>query len=292
MRVTDTTSSDKFIANLQKITQRTTKLQTQIATGNKFETLSDDLNPALQTINIQSQIKKTESYQKNVTSARSYMESSLNNLSSITDQIQAIIAKVTSADNAINEGSLDSITQSVKDSLSAIVQNMNVKENGMYVFGGTNNTGDIVTLDANGKAVVTTEDISGKINVQVSKSTKIAINIPGSEVTSSGVFDAINNIIDTLSSGTIPSAAQQNALQTSYNSLIEVESLGGQTQNRLDDIDTILTTTKTNLNAQLVNTQKADTTKLSVDLENLNYYLQLAYKLLSESFSKNLLDYI
>lgn len=292
MRVTDTTSSDKFLTNLRKITERTTKLETQVATGSKFQTLSDDLNPALKSINLYSQIGRTESYQKNVTNAQSNIETSLNNLSSITDQVQIIISSVTSADNALNTDNYATMAQSVKDSLSAIIQNINVKENGTYLFGGTNNNGDVVTIDSDGKAVVTTEDVSGKVNVQVTKSTKIAINIPGSDIIDTGLFDAINNIIDSLVAGTAPDAAQQTALQDSYNKLLNVESLGGQTSNRLDDIESVLTNTLSNLNTQLVDTQGVDTEQLSVDLENQNYYLQLAYKLLSESFSNRLLDYL
>jgi flagellar hook-associated protein 3 FlgL len=292
MRVTDTTSSDKFLTNLRKITERTTKLETQVATGSKFQTLSDDLNPALKSINLYSQIGRTESYQKNVTNAQSNIETSLNNLSSITDQVQIIISSVTSADNALNTDNYATMAQSVKGSLSAIIQNINVKENGTYLFGGTNNNGDVVTIDSDGKAVVTTEDVSGKVNVQVTKSTKIAINIPGSDIIDTGLFDAINNIIDSLVAGTAPDAAQQTALQDSYNKLLNVESLGGQTSNRLDDIESVLTNTLSNLNTQLVDTQGVDTEQLSVDLENQNYYLQLAYKLLSESFSNRLLDYL
>jgi flagellar hook-associated protein 3 FlgL len=292
MRVTDTTASDQFLKNLKKLTERTTKIQTQVATGNKFETLSDDLNPALKTITLKSQIDRTGSYQKNITNAQSYIETSLTSLTSITDGIQTIISTVTSSDNALEEGNYETLTQSVKDSLSAIVQNINVKSNNMYLFGGTNNSGDIVTTDADGKAVVTTEDISGSVNVQVSKNTKLAINIPGSDIVDTGVFDAINNIIDSLAAGTTPTSDQQSALQDSYKKLLNVESLGGQKSNRLDDINTVLTTNLDTLNTQLTKTQGADTTALSTELENLNYYLELAYTLLGDSFNTNLLDYI
>jgi flagellar hook-associated protein 3 FlgL len=162
----------------------------------------------------------------------------------------------------------------------------------MYLFGGTNNSGDIVTTDTDGKAVITTEDISGSVNVQVSKNTKIAINIPGSDIVDTGLFDAINNIIDSLAAGTTPTSDQQSALQDSYKKLLNVESLGGQKSNRLDDINTVLTTTLDTLNTQLTKTQSADTTALSTELENLNYYLELAYTLLGDSFNTNLLDYL
>ena len=58
MRVTEGSMTDKYLYNQQKILNRKAKVQTQIATNTKIETLSDDLIGSLQSIKIQSQIKK------------------------------------------------------------------------------------------------------------------------------------------------------------------------------------------------------------------------------------------
>ena len=70
---------------------------------------------------------------------------------------------------------------------------MNTKYSGMYLFGGTNNQADPVSLDSNGNAVVTSGDISGEVKAQVSSASSIAINIPGSNITDTKIFTSINN---------------------------------------------------------------------------------------------------
>lgn len=284
--------SENYLYNYDKIIARKTKLQTQIANNSKIETLSDDLAGSLESIKIESQRKKTETYLKNVESAKDFMTASLQSLENVTGEAQKIMLAAVSAGDALNAQNYGTIAQTIKNSLNAIVQNVNTKQNDMYLFGGTNFQNPPVTIDVNGKAVLSTDDLSGEIKTQVSQNVKEAINIPGSKVLGTGLFESINSIIDSLEAGNEPTQTERTNLENAYKEILNLQSIGGTTINRIDDRNEVLKNQLTNLQELLVREQGVDVPALIVDLQNQDYLLQVSYKLLATAYPKSLFDFI
>jgi flagellar hook-associated protein 3 FlgL len=284
--------TDDFLYDNNQIQQSLVKVQTQLSTNTKIQTLSDDVGLSLNSIEWETQLSKSQTYSNNVESGKDFLNNSLSALNSMTTDVQNIISQATSANNALNSQNYSTIEATIKNYLSSIVQTTNTKYNGMYLFGGTNNQSDPVSLDSNGNAVVTSGDISGEVKTQVSGASNIAINIPGSSVVATGIFDSINQIINTLQSGQAPDETAMSSLQTSYQNLLNVQSTGGSTYNRLDNISQQLATQQTNLQTMITNKLKVDPAQLSIDLQNQQYLLQMSDKVLATTLSKSLLDYI
>ncbi len=293
MRITEGSMTDKHLYNQQKILNRKAKIQTQIATNSKIENLSDNLIGSLQSIKVQSQIKKTENYLQNVSTVSEIMKASLQSLDSVNTEIQKIMTLATEAENPINAENFATMAQSVKDSLSTIVQSVNLKHNDMYLFSGTNFQERPVTVDpVTGKAILSPQDFSGEIKTQISQNSTQTMNIPGSKILSSGIFDSLNGIIDSLSSGVVPTQAQKDDLNNAFKELLNLQSLGGQTVNRMDDMNKMLTNHKTSLDESYAKIHDVDVPALAMDLQYQDYLLQVAYKLLANSFPKSLFDYL
>lgn len=292
MRITEGYITDKFLFNNNKIAARKVKLQTQLATNSKIDTLSDDLAPALESIKIKSQVKKNESYAKNIEKGKEFMNASLQSLDSIAGEIQKIMVQTVNADNPLNLQNLTTIAQSVKNSLEAIAQNMNSTHNEMNIFGGTNYTSSPISIDVNGKAVVSAADFSGEVKVQISQNSQTAINIPGSKIINTGLFDTINNIIDSLAAGNVPSKTDTANLQTAYNEVLGIQSIGGEAVNRMDSINSLLENQRTNLKEVLIKNQEVDVAALVTELQNQDYLLQMSYKLLANSYPQSVFDYL
>lgn len=293
MRVTEGLMTDKFLYNQQKILNRKAKVQTQIATNTKIDTLSDDLLGSLQSIKVQSHIKKTENYLQNADTVKEFMTASLQSFDSMNTEIQKIMVTADDALNPLNVQNYGTMAQSVKDSLSAIVQGLNTKHNDMYLFGGTNYQEKPVEIDpATGKAIVSTGDFSGEIKTQVSRNASQVMNIPGSKILATGLFETLNSIIDSFTSGTAPTQTEKDNLNNAFKDLLNLQSLGGQTVNRMDDVNSMLSNQKTSLEETYSKIQDVDLPELSVDLQNQEYLLQVSYKLLSQSFPKSLFDYL
>lgn len=284
--------SENYLYNYDKIIARKTKLQTQIANNSKIETLSDDLAGSLESIKIESQRKKTETYLKNVESAKDFMTASLQSLENVTGETQKIMSAAVAAGDALNAQNYGTIAQTIKNSLNAIVQNINTKQNDMYLFGGTNFQNPPVTIDVNGKAVLSINDLSGEIKTQVSQNVKEAINIPGSKVLGTGLFESINSIIDSLEAGNEPTQTERTNLENAYKEILNLQSIGGTTINRIDDRNEVLKNQLTNLQELLVREQGVDVPALIVDLQNQDYLLQVSYKLLATAYPKSLFDFI
>ncbi len=292
MRITEGMMTEQYLSNYNKVASKVSQIQTQLSTNTKLNTLSDDVAGSLLSINIQNQINKTDTYMKNSQNAKSYMASSLSALDNMTSEIQKIMTQVTTAQNPLNQQNYPTILESIKNSLDSIATDFNTKQNNMYLFGGTNYNTPPVSLDAAGKAVATTADISGTVNVQLSQNVNTAINIPGSDLLSTGLLTAVNDIIDSFTANTAPTQAQIDALQNSYNELLNIQSIGGEKSNRIDDITNLLTSTKTNLESSQANVSGVDTAKLAVDLQNQNYIMQISQKVLAQTFPQSLFDYI
>jgi flagellar hook-associated protein 3 FlgL len=292
MRISNSMMTDNFLYNNNQIQQNLVKIQTQLSTNTKIQTLSDDVSLSLNSINWETQLSKSQSYSKNVDNGKDYINNSLGALSSMNTDVQNIISQATSSVNALNSQNYDTIAGTIKNSLSSIVQTMNTQYNGMYLFGGTNNQAAPVSLDANGQAVITQGDISGEVKTPVSGTSNISINIPGSNIVATGLFDSINQIINTLESGQAPDSKAINNLETSYQNLLNVQSSGGNIYTRLDNISQQLATQQTNLQTILSDKLGVDPAKLSVDLQSQQTLLQMSYKILATTLSKSLLDYI
>ena len=228
---------------------RKAKVQTQIATNTKIETLSDDLIGSLQSIKIQSQIKKTENYLQNADRVNEFMTASLQSLDSVSAEIQKVMVIAVDAANPLNVQNYATMAQSVKDSLSSIVQSVNTKRNDMYLFSGTNYQAEPVAIDSvTGKAIVSTADFSGEVKIQISQNATQRMNIPGSNVLNSGLFESLNSMIDSFTSGVAPTQTQKDDLNNAFKALLNLQSLGGQTVNRMEDVNQMLSNQKDSLN--------------------------------------------
>jgi flagellar hook-associated protein 3 FlgL len=292
MRVTEGMVANNYLNAEKKITEKQVKISTQLANNSKIQTLSDDVSGSLESISLYDQIKKTEAYINNSQSAYDFMDSSLNSLELASTQLQNIISVSQSAVNALNNGNSATMAQSVKDSLSLIVNSVNQKQNDMYLFGGTNYQDAPVSLDANGKAVLSALDHSGETKVQISTNSKEAMNIPGSKIFATGIFTAVNDIIDSLNGGTAPTQAQLDSLTAAYKEFANVQSLGGEKMNRLTNMKDVLSNQKTFYNDKLTKVQGIDTAALSTELSQQDYLLQVTYKLLANALPKSVFDYL
>jgi len=292
MRVTEGLVTNKYLNIHEKISEKKIKIQTQLATNSKIESLSDDIAGSLEAIRLDSQINRIKTFTKNAQSAQDFIEQSLKSLDQVTTEFQNIMVSVTNTGNVLNKDSLQTIAQSIKNSLSTIVQNVNTKLNDRYLFGGANYSADPVTIDSNGKALVSTLDHSSEIKIQITANVKESMNIPGNQVLNSGMFDSINGIIDTLAAGNVPSDAQKLALSSAYQKILDVQSHGGEKLNRLENIENVLLGQLNNYTEMLTRVQEIKPEELIMELQQQDYLLQVSSKLLANSFTRSVLDYL
>lgn len=283
---------DRYLFNQNKITKKNYELQTQLATNSKINTISDDLSTSLELINMNSQIKKNETFKENIEKAKEFVGTASRSFDSVISEIQKIMVEVTSAGDVVNKENIPSINERIKNSLDSIVQSLNVKYNGMYIFGGTNYQSDPFGIDADGKGIEVSTDMSGKFNVQIGPSSNEQINIPGDKIVDTNIISTINDIIDTFTNGQVPDKILQDKLDSAYNDILALQSSNGNKLNKLYDLEDLMTNQTTDLTTLFAKKQEVDVAQVMVELQNQDYLLQMSYKLASSILPKSLLDYL
>ena len=114
------------------------ELQKQIATGNKYTKLSDNPAAISRSLAVQSAMNANDKYQSNTSNGITmlrYADSALNN---VLDAVQSIRSLVIEAgDGALNADQLKDITAQIEANKKIMLDNLNTKVAGQYIFGGT-----------------------------------------------------------------------------------------------------------------------------------------------------------
>lgn len=292
MRITENLLSERYLYNQNRINEKKLKIQSQITNNTKLEKLSDNVGDSLESIRLDSTIRKIETFQKNITYAKDYLSIATDSIENIADETQKIIGQIMNADNSLNSSNLASVTQSIKLSLRAIVDSLNEKRNDMYLFGGTDFSDTPWSIDSNGRAVRNSTNVTGEIKVQITQNIKDTINITGNKIEETDLINTLDDILDSLEANSVPDDTLKQRLNNAYNSIVNLQSINGEKLNRLDDISALLEKQLLSTQELLSKKQDIDPAKLIVDLQYQDYVLQLSYKLAATILPKSLLDYL
>ena len=137
-RLTTATMYGSLMASLSNSQRNLQDLQTQIATGSKYNKLSDNPSAISRSLGIQSTLNANDKYQANtangITMLR-YADAALNN---VLDAVQSIRNLVIQAgDGALSGDQLKDITAQIEANKKVMLDNLNTKVAGQYIFGGT-----------------------------------------------------------------------------------------------------------------------------------------------------------
>ena len=137
-RLTTATMYGSLMDSLSQSQRNLQNLQQQIATGNKYNRLSDNPSAVSRSMGVQSAINANDKYQTNTTNGiimLRYADSAMNN---VLDAVQSIRELVIQAgDGALSSDQLKDITQQIEANKKIMLDNLNTKVAGQYIFGGT-----------------------------------------------------------------------------------------------------------------------------------------------------------
>jgi flagellar hook-associated protein 3 FlgL len=163
------------------------KTQTQMSTGKKVVTPSDDPAGAVQISRLQQSIAQTTAYQKNIDNAHAALGSEDNALSSGTDILQQVRALAVEANSSIlSAQDRQSIAQQIQQDLQGILDMANTTDgNGNYLFAGFSATVRPFGQTAGG---VSYAGDQGQRFLQIGPNRQVAVSNSGYEV-----FQSIKN---------------------------------------------------------------------------------------------------
>jgi flagellar hook-associated protein 3 FlgL len=193
MRVTQSMLSNNMLRNLSNSYTKLGKLQDQIATQKKFTKPSDDPVSAMLAMNYRTDLNRIEQYQRNISEAKNWIDSTDDALDKGVLALQRIRELTVQASNGTLEGNQkEHIMEEIKQLKDHLIDVGETQVGGKYIFNGT---------QTNVKPTRDGQFGEGAINFEVFSNIKIQVNMSGNEVfgdmlTDSGDIQGLINALD------------------------------------------------------------------------------------------------
>jgi flagellar hook-associated protein 3 FlgL len=239
MRVATNSNSETIIAQIQKLAGQQSKLQTQVATGQRIFQPEDDPTAMGRLLRLETERRQIGQFQRNATRALQVSQASyasLQEMKKLSDRAGEIAVL---GAGAASPDVFRAYSKEVNQLLEQAVQQSNTRFGNDYLFAGTNvNVAPYTpTRDVSGNITgVTFTGNAAQASIQLSETSSIT---PGTtNATNLGVRDFINNLValrDALNAGTSTGvAAVQPNLETSENLLVNSLSEAGAIELRIE----------------------------------------------------------
>jgi len=297
MRIATTTLSNTALQQIQNLTGRLAKFQTQVSTGQRVSQAEDDPAAVGRIVDLQAQQQQLAQYQQNASQALNISQASssaLTGIKSLSDRASEIATLGSSTES---DSAAAAYATETNQLLEQAVQSANTSLSGTHLFGGTATDAAPfqVTRDATGN--ITAVSYAGSATtaaVPLSDSTSIS---PYSDAgTNQGLADFMNHLVslrDSLTANdTAGVATAATGLQTTENTIINGISEAGAIQSRIQVNQDQMQTSATNLEKLVSNDRDVDMSQAIVRLNQAQVAYQAALQSTTTIMSKSLLDYI
>lgn len=200
MRVTALNLARNIANQIASTSSDIIQLQSQIATGRRILSLSDDPVGSVKTMQLISNLGEFDVYKSNLTYSKSYVQTTLTSLDQLLNTLsRAQEIAVQNRGSATSQQIRQSAAVEVKNLFEEVVLLANVKLGGKYIFGGHD------TLNPPFQSDGAYIGDSGELRVNIGSNSDLKINMSGDEVFTTGnggqdVFGAIKALQDALES--------------------------------------------------------------------------------------------
>lgn len=233
MRITHQMASQQFIQNLQRNNVAMDKLQGQIASGNKFERISDQPGAALQGLTYRSSLSQVEQYQKNAKDGIDWSTAADGALGNVTDVLHRVRElTIEASTDTLNANDRQNIAVEIRSLIQQVGNIANTAYGSGYLFSGTElnsppyQNGVLQQTNENGKEWTIGQGmtINGKVH---------AASVFGFSVEGKDMFETLNALAQTLENGDNP-GAMLHTIDQQMDHLITQRTIIGTNQNLLE----------------------------------------------------------
>lgn len=257
-RTPSTTQQRQALLDLERTKERVALNTSRLASGKRITRPGDDPAGAALVLDFQMSIQSNDQFIRQADSALSFLKASEDVVSAsldMTTRLQELAQQA--VDPTIGASGRAAMAQEVASIRNNLVALANTKDQGKYLFAGTRTQ----TLPfaapvppstppyAPGNGPIAYSGDSGSIDLDVSGSTTVTTNVPGSTVffgsggagSSTDLFTVATQLYDALVANDVPSAQTAGTnLKGVFDHLVQVQAdLGGRQAGLLDLKDTL-----------------------------------------------------
>lgn len=298
-RVTQLMFIDRTLQDLRRQFNRVFEFEQQLATGYRVSRPSDDPIDARRAVNIKLEIAQIMQFLSNIDDARPQLNDTETALQNEVDILQRVRELTVQGANGTNsQDQLDAIAAEIDQLLEETLVVSNSQSVGRYLFSGTR-TKTAAFLETRLLGEITAVTYQGNaedINIAISESAQIKINVDGQEAFQSGVdvFATLIGIRDDLRVGNQASlsAVRIGEVDQALEQLLLREADLGANTNRLDRVNDV--TDDTLVTQQILLSEKIDTDFADATLRYNNALnsLQAAMNASARVLQPTLLDFL
>jgi flagellar hook-associated protein 3 FlgL len=310
MRVTASTFSNSLVDHLNNLSAKSSRLQTQVATGQRIQSLADDPVALRRVMEQQAAAGAVAQYQTNIsrlqdTATASY--DAIHSLKSVSNRAGEI---ATLADGLKSPDQLKTYASEVDNLIKQSVQAMNAQNQGGYLFAGTRSDKPpyVVATDANGN--VTSVAYQGNDSVpeaEIAPGVTLSAHLPGENTSGTGpaglitddragadFFNHLISLANHLRTGDTSAIANTDraGLAKDESNIIAHISSNGATQSRLEASASLASSRSSSLSQSISRESGADLAETLVRLNETQTAYQATLKSAGTIMSQTLMDFL
>jgi flagellar hook-associated protein 3 FlgL len=268
-----------YIANLAASLDKTQadqqQLTSELSSGMRVNTLSEDPLAAGNNVLLLNQIQQDDSFTQNANLVTGRLQVADTALGSVVSQLTHAVSLATSANNGtMNANDVKSIASQIAGVLGEVTTLANTSYQGQYVFaGGQTSSAPFVTSAATSPGTTTYGGDQDINYLEMPNGQKIQLNVPGDKIFmgagSSNVFAALNNLVADYSTGTVDAnqaAADTQALSAALNYVSQQRVTIDSSITQLGTASDAITNEKMQLTTAQTNLMQADLAEVSTHL--------------------------
>ncbi len=189
MRITENRIIADFLMGINNTRERLNKLNLQVSSQQKIQTMSDDPQGASALLRYESQIERIAQYSKNVDDGSGMLKATADTIHSILTTFQDVKGIVSSSTNTNDPQLRIQLADQIDHFVTLSMDLANTQFNQKYIFGGTNTTTPPFVSTTTGNPPVQSIDYVGNtssIQYAVGEGLQQPVNLDGKNVFTSG----------------------------------------------------------------------------------------------------------
>ncbi len=284
-----------ILNGLQTNAQQEDQALTEVSSGQKLNSLSDDPAAAATLVTLRMQSSADTQYLQNVSTLTGSLNVADSALSSVVEALTtAQTLGVEGASGTVNTQNQQALAQQVQGIQQEILGLANTTYNGEYLFSGTATTTQPYVADSSAASGVDYKGNDDSNSVEISQGQAMPTSLPGSQLFSNAttsVFQSLQDLYTALNTnGNITGAVTE--VQNALNYVSTQQTFYGNAVDRLNNAQTFLTQEQTQLTTTEGTTLDANMATAVTNLTQAETTQQALVQAGAQISQLNLFDYL
>jgi len=288
-----------LVVSLNSSTLSEQQLTSELSSGLRVSSLSDDPVAAGQSSLLNSSISQDDTFVQTASTTQSLMQVADSTLSSVVTQLTSALSLAVSGNSGTASASdLTSLSQQLSSVRDQVVSLANTSYQGVYIFAGSKGSVRPFTVDTSTSPATTTySGDSQASNVTTENGQLLQTTLAGSAVfmaPGADVMTALNNLVADFASGTVSSTSSTDIgiLQTALGNVSQQQTVLGSSLDRLESASTYAQIDATNRTAEVSSLVSANPATVATQLSSAETQNQALMSVIATVEKQSLFSYL